>query len=134
MKKRQFQQEKQKKWPRQKCRDIVSDCQNIILIEPAEVMLQQAVLCHNKDQAKLNLEMKIVVTSHNSVATLIKANGSGTLSCHFTTLSQHKELKMSEKLCRNKRQLCCDTNFKVSIERQEDFVAIERFFVATNTT
>ena len=57
------------------------------------------------------------------VATLIKANDSGTLSRHFTTLFQHKELKMAEKLCCDKRQLCRDTKFKVSIEKQENFVA-----------
>ena len=77
---------------------------------------------------------KIFATSHNFVATLIKENGNGTLSRHFTTLSQHKELKIPEKLCRGKRQLCCDTKFRVSIERQEDFVATEKFYVATDTT
>ena len=86
MKKRQFQQQKQKNWPRQKCRDIVSDCRNIISncrdiisIEPVEAMSQQEALCRNKDQAELELETKIVATSHNSVTTLIKANGSGSL-------------------------------------------------------
>ena len=69
-----------------------------------------------------------------SVETLIKGNGSGTLSRPFITLSLHKERKMAEKLCRNKRQLCRDTKFKVSIERQEDFVMIEKFYVVTNTT
>ena len=37
---------------------------------------------------------------------------------------------MEKKLCRDKRQLCCDTKFKVSIERQEDFVMTEKFYVA----
>ena len=69
-----------------------------------------------------------------SVTTFIKGNDNGTLSRHFTTLSQHKELKMTEKLCCDKRQLCCDTKFRVSIERQEDFVATEKSYVATNTT
>ena len=32
-------------------------------------MSQQVVLCHNKDQAELKPETKIVATSHNSVAT-----------------------------------------------------------------
>ena len=97
-------------------------------------MSQQVALCRNKDQAELKPETNIIITFHNSVVTLIKANSNGTLSQHFTTLSQHKELKMAEKLCRNKRQLCRDTKFRVSIERQEDFVVIEKFYVATNTT
>ena len=66
-----------------------------------------------------------------SVATLIKANGSGTLSRHFTTLSQLKELKMTEKLCRHKRQLCRYTKFKVSIKRQEDSIARKTSIVVT---
>ena len=52
MKKRQFQQEEQKNWPRQKCRNIVSKC-CIISIELAEAMSQKAALCRNKDQAEL---------------------------------------------------------------------------------
>ena len=56
------------------------------------------------------------------------------LSRYSTTLSQHKELKMAEKLCREKRQLCYDTKSRVSIEGQEDFVATEKFYVETNTT
>ena len=127
MKRRQFQQEKQKNWPRHKCRDIVSECHDIISIEPTEDMSQQAALYRNKDQAELKPKTKIV-------ATLIKANGNGTLSQYFRTLSQHKELKIVEKLCRDKRQLCRDTKFRVSIERQEDFVTIEKFYIATNTT
>ena len=87
MKNRQFQQENEKIWPRQKCRDIVNIYRDIISKEQVEAMLQQAELCLNKDQAELKLETKIIATSHNSVATLIKANGSGTLSRHFTTLS-----------------------------------------------
>ena len=90
-------------------------------------MSQQVALCRNKDQAELKPETNIVITFHNSAVTLIKANSNGTLSRHFTTLSQHKELKMAEKLCR-------DTKFRVNIERQEDFVVIEKFYVATNTT
>ena len=66
---RQFQQEKQKNWPRYKFHDIVSDCHDIISIEPVEAMSQQAALCCNKDQAKLKPETKIVETSHNYVAT-----------------------------------------------------------------
>ena len=38
------------------------------------------VVTSNKDQVELKSETKIVTTSHNSVATLIKANGSGILS------------------------------------------------------
>ena len=97
-------------------------------------MLQQAALCRNKDQAELKTETKLVATSHNSVVTLMKVNGNGTLSRHFTTLSQPKELKMAEKLCRDKRQLCWDTKFRINIERQEDFVAIEKFYVTTDIT
>ena len=79
-------------------------------------MSQQAALCHNKDQAELKPKMKIVATSHNYVATLIKANGRGTVSQHFTTMLQHKELKIAEKLCRDKRQLCHDIKSRVGIE------------------
>ena len=50
---------------------------------------------------------------------------------HFTTLSQHKELKMVEKLYRDKRQLCRDKKSRVSIEGQEDFVATKKFYIAT---
>ena len=32
------------------------------------------------------------------IATLIKENGNGTMSRYFTTLSQHKELKMEDEL------------------------------------
>ena len=53
MKKKQFQQENEKNWPRQKYRDIVFLCRDIISKEPAEAMSQQAALCHNKDQDKL---------------------------------------------------------------------------------
>ena len=74
------------------------------------------------------------VTKDNSIATLIKENGSGTLSRHFSTLSRHfstlsrhKELKIVEKLCHEKRQLFRDTKFKVSNGRKDNFVA-------TNTT
>ena len=42
-------------------------------------------------------------------------------------MSQHKELKMAEKLCRDKRKLCHDTKFKFNIESQEDFVVTEKF-------
>ena len=97
-------------------------------------MSQQAVLCRNKDQAELKAEIKIVVTSHNSVTTLIKENGSGTLLRHFTTLSQHKELKIAKNLCHDKRQLCLDTKFRVNIERQEDFIVTKTFYVTTDTT
>ena len=69
MKMRQFQQEKQKNWPKQKCRDIVSECHDIISIKPVETMSQQATLCRNKDQVELKQKTKIVATSHNSVAT-----------------------------------------------------------------
>ena len=50
-------------------RNIVSKCRDIISIGPAESMSQQAALCHNKDQAEFKPEKKIVLTSHNSVAT-----------------------------------------------------------------
>ena len=56
------------------------------------------------------------------------------MSRHFTTLSQHKELKMAKKLCQNKRQLCRDIKSRVSIEGQEYFVTTEKFYVATNIT
>ena len=69
MKKRQLQQEKQKNWPRQKCRYIVLDCRDLISIELAEAMSQQTVLCRNKEQAELKPKTKFVPTSHNSVAT-----------------------------------------------------------------
>ena len=52
-----------------KCRDIVSECRDIILIEPAKAMSQQVELYRNKYQVELKPEMKIVTTSHNSVAT-----------------------------------------------------------------
>ena len=69
MKKRQFQKEKQKNWPRLKYRDIVSECRDIISIEPVEAMSQQATLCRNKDRAELKPEAKIFTTSHNSGVT-----------------------------------------------------------------
>ena len=97
-------------------------------------MSQQAALCRNQDQAELKLETKIVMTSNYFVVTLIKANDSETLSQHFTTLLQHEGLKMVEKLCHDKRQLCRDKKFRVNIERQENSVLIEKFIVATNTT
>ena len=56
------------------------------------------------------------------------------MSRHFTTLLQHKELKMEKKVCRDKRQLCGDTKSRVNIEGQEDFVVTEKFYVVTNTT
>ena len=93
MKKRQFQQENEKIWLRQKCRDIVFLCRDIISKEPVEAMSQQAALCRNKDQSELKPKTQIVTTSHNYIATWIKENGNGNLSRHFTTLSQHKELK-----------------------------------------
>ena len=78
-------------------------------------MLQQEALGCNKDQVELKPEDK-------------------NLSRHVTSLLRHKELKMEEKLCRNKRQLCRDTKFRVSNGRQDNFVATEKFYVATNTT
>ena len=74
------------------------------------------------------------MTEDNSVATLIKANGNGNLLRHFSTMLRHKELKLEEKLCRDRRQLCRDTAFRVNIERQDNFVATKKFYVATNTT
>ena len=61
MKKKQFQQEKQKNWLRQKYHYITSECCDIILREPTDTI--------NKDKAKLNLEVKNVATFHNFVAT-----------------------------------------------------------------
>ena len=49
------------------------------------------------------------------------------MSRYFTTLFQHKELNKAKKLCRDKRQLCRDTKFRVNIERQENFVTTEKF-------
>ena len=54
------------------------------------------------------------------------------MSQHFTTLSQHKELKMVENICRDKRQLCLDTKFRVSVERQED-LSRQRSFMLQQT-
>ena len=88
-------------------------------------------VCHKIAREVLKEECRDIPYS---VATLIKGNGSGTLSQHFKTLSQHKELKMVERLCHDKRQLCRDTKFRVRIERKEDFVMIEKFYVTTNTT
>ena len=51
------------------------------------------------------------------------------MSPHFTTLSRHKELKMVEKLCRDKRRLCHDTKSIVNFEGQEDSVITEKFSV-----
>ena len=53
MKKRQFQQEKEKNCIRQKCLDIVFLCRDTISKEPAKSMSQQAALCRNKDQVEL---------------------------------------------------------------------------------
>ena len=69
MKNRQFQQEKHKILPRQKCRDIVSKCHDIISMKPGEAMSQEVALCHNKDKVELKPKTKIVATSHNFVAT-----------------------------------------------------------------
>ena len=66
--------------------------------------------------------------------TLINANGSGTLSRHFSTLSRHEELKIAEKLCRDKRKLCHDTAFRAGIDRQDNFIVTKKFYVMTNTT
>ena len=63
------QQENEKNWPREKCRDTVFLYRNIISKEPTEDMSQQAALCRNKYQAELKLETKFVMTSHNSVTT-----------------------------------------------------------------
>ena len=50
--------------------------------------------------------------------TLIKANGSG-------TLSRHKELKIAEKPCRDKRKLCHDTALrgKITLSQQRSFMS-----------
>ena len=91
------------------------ECHDITSIELAEAMSQQATLCHNKDQAELKLEDK-------------------TLSQHVTTMSRHKELKMTKKFCRDKRQLCRDTKFRVNNGRQDNFVTTEKFYITKNTT
>ena len=65
------------------------------------------------------------MTKENYVATLIKANGSETLSRHFLTLSQQKELKISKTLCRDRRQLCRNTALKgkKTLWRQRSFMS-----------
>ena len=106
---------------------------------------QRTKLCHDKGFVCRDIAGEVLEEECHDipsfVTTLIKANGNGTLSQHFTTQSQHKELKMAKKLCHDKILLCRDTKFRVGIERQEDFVAtekfyvaIEKFYVATNTT
>ena len=62
---------------------------------------------------------KNVVTFLTHVATLIKHMAMKIMLRHLTTLSQHKELKIAEKLCCDKRQLCHDTKSVVSFEGQE---------------
>ena len=51
------------------CHDIVSEYRDIIPKELVEAMSQQALLWHNKDQAKMKLETKFFVTSDNYIAT-----------------------------------------------------------------
>ena len=67
----------------------------------------------------------------HSIATLIKHMAMKLMSRHLTTLSRHNDLKIEEKLCRDKRQLCCDTNSTINFEGQEDSVATEKFYVVT---
>ena len=50
-----------------------------------------------------------VATFLTHVVTLIKHMGMKLMSQHLTTLSRHKELKIAEELCRDKRQLCHGT-------------------------
>ena len=88
-------------------------------------MLQQG-------QAELKPEMKTiatyifidwlisVATFLTHVATLIKQMAMKLMSRYLTTMSQHKELKIAEKLYRNKRQLCRDTKSTINFEGQED--------------
>ena len=84
-------------------------------------------LCRNKGFVCRDLAREVLEEECRDipyfVATLIKENGSGTLSRHFTTLSQHKEMKVEKKPCQYKRLLCRNKKFRVGIERQEDFVA-----------
>ena len=96
-----------------------------------KICLDKRFLCHEIAREVLEEECHDIPYS---VMTWIKENCNGTLSQHFTTLSQHKELKMAEKLCRDKRQLCHDTKFRVIIERQEDFIATEKFYGTKTTT
>ena len=42
--------------------------------------------------------------------------------------------RLRHDLCRDKAKLCRDTKFIVSIERKEDSVATEKFYIVTNTT
>ena len=48
---------------------------------------------------------KNVVTFLTHVATLIKHMAMKLVSRHLTTLSQHKELKIAEKLCRDTQSI-----------------------------
>ena len=88
--------------------------------QKTKLCLDKRFVCRKIDRAVREEECRDIPFS---VMTLIKANDSGTLSQNLTTLLQHKELKMAEKLCRDKRHLCRDTKLRVSIERQEDFVS-----------
>ena len=81
-----------------------------------------------------NFIKKNVATFPTHVATLIKNMAMKLMSQHLTTLSRHKELKIVEKLCRDKRQLCCDTKSIFRFEGQENSVTIEKFYVATENS
>ena len=55
-------------------------------------MLRQRSECLDIKEIR---RQNFVATKDNSVATLIKENGSGTLSRQFSTLLRHKELKIT---------------------------------------
>ena len=78
-------------------------------------MSQQEALCRNKDHAGLKLEDK-------------------NLSRYVTTLSRHREMKMAEKLCHDRKQLFRNTKLRVSNRTQDNFVATKKFYVVANTT
>ena len=58
-----------------------------------------------------------------NVATLIKRMA-------MKLMSRHKELKIEEKLCHDKIQLCHYLKSTISFEGLEDSVATEKFYVA----
>ena len=57
-----------------------------------------------------------VATFLTHAAALIKHMAMKLMSRHLTTLSLHKELKIVEKLCCDKRQLCRNTQSIVSFD------------------
>ena len=77
---------------------------------------------------------KNVVTFLSHVATLIKRMAMKLMSQHLKTLSRHEELKISEKLCCDKRQLCRDTKSTVNFEGQEHSITTEKFYTTTENS